>query len=908
MFSTIYVPLDNSEHSNAAAEVAIGLAHAFGSRIVGSHVYAARMHDYRFKQMEYTLPEEYQDEQELERQRKIHDTLITRGLRLISDSYTDVAQARCAAEGIAFEPRTMDGRNWEVLVEDINTNHYDLVVMGAQGFGATREAQLGSVCDRVVRRIRTDTLVVKEPQAWTERPEGNIAVCVDGSPQSFGGLRIALELGKALGRPVEAVAVYDPYLHYAMFNGIVGVLSQEASKVFRFKEQEQLHEEIIDTGLAKIYESHLQVARRVAEQEGVDLKVTLLDGKAWEKVVHWSRTTRPWLMVMGRIGVHSDEQMDIGSNSENMLRAVGCNVLLASSTYVPPVDVRAEEVIIWTPEANQKMERVPAFVRGIARTAIHRWALERGTSIISRDVVNQACLDILPPSAAKAMGITAERVAIEHELAQARAERAAPGSAGHAGKTYICGECGYAARDVLPVACPVCRVGPERFAIIDTREIEQAAEQEGPLAVDTTFDGAKVVWTEEARRLLFSMADAYARRRAKARIEKLARTRRLPAVTLEFASPVIQEMIGDLARLHANGMSAEAPETVAAEEDEREEGSNPTEAAVQVPLDATGQDGLSADAGTALKGDESADAGEPEQRRDEAGDTAAERVWTEEAERRLERVPQGYMRDMTRDLIVRHAEEVRAETITLEVAEGGIELAKQEMVAMIAARANRKAARAQAAGASAGCPVGAGRGHVEESVTEACPVAGSEARSERAQQGQDASAPLTPTVGQALNEVKPLFIARLARYYAPGAGGRQAPAEMDFVWTSEAESLLAAVPEYCQELARWRVEWTAYKQHLGRLITPEVWHREHADWSELADHLHTARLRRLEWQPEAMARLDAVPEFVREQVALAVEINAAHLGHATVSGEAFDAVSERWVAEGRAAAAAKVRR
>ena len=79
-------------------------------------------------------------------------------------------------------------------------------------------------------------------------------VAVDGSPQSFAGLRAALELGQRFQRRVEAVAVYDPYLHYAVFNGIVDVLSEKASKVFRFKEQEALHEEIIDTGLAKIYE------------------------------------------------------------------------------------------------------------------------------------------------------------------------------------------------------------------------------------------------------------------------------------------------------------------------------------------------------------------------------------------------------------------------------------------------------------------------------------------------------------------------------------------------------------------------------------------------------------------------------------------------------------------------------
>ena len=69
---------------------------SFDAKLVGCHVYAAKLHDYRFKQMEYTLPEEYIDEVELERQRKIHDSLITMGLKLISDSYLD-GMSRSAA-------------------------------------------------------------------------------------------------------------------------------------------------------------------------------------------------------------------------------------------------------------------------------------------------------------------------------------------------------------------------------------------------------------------------------------------------------------------------------------------------------------------------------------------------------------------------------------------------------------------------------------------------------------------------------------------------------------------------------------------------------------------------------------------------------------------------------------------
>src|SRR5678809_181860 len=85
MYKTIYVPVDNSEHSNRAVSAAVALGKKFEANLVGCHVYAAKMHDYRFKQMEYTLPEEYLDEVELERQRKIHDSLITMGLKLISD-------------------------------------------------------------------------------------------------------------------------------------------------------------------------------------------------------------------------------------------------------------------------------------------------------------------------------------------------------------------------------------------------------------------------------------------------------------------------------------------------------------------------------------------------------------------------------------------------------------------------------------------------------------------------------------------------------------------------------------------------------------------------------------------------------------------------------------------------------
>jgi nucleotide-binding universal stress UspA family protein len=489
------------------------------------------MHDYRFKQMEYTLPEEYQDENELARQRKIHDSLITMGLQLISDSYLDVLQRRCQEVGLAYERKTFDGKHYKVLVEDIAQSDYDLVIMGALGIGAVKDSLIGSVCERVTRRVQRDVLVIKhlaDPVVCGE----TIVVGIDGSPQCFGGLKTAIELSKAFHKPIEVVSVYDPFLHYVAFNGIVDVLSEQASKVFRFKEQEQLHEEIIDTGLAKIYQSHLEVAREIARADGVEVQLTLLPGKAFEKLLQHVRKVKPWMLILGRIGIHSQPgEMDLGSNTENLLRLAPCHVLLSNGTYVPPIDLRAEESINWSREAEERMQRVPPLVKGIARTAILRFAMERGHSVVTSDVIEQAMEAFMPGYTGRMMGKVAKVLAIE----KVREDRQL---------TYICAVCGYTAKTENPARCPVCQATAEHFQVIDRQVVEAIAAAEGTTLEEATFDGRKLKWSAEARRILRDVADAYLRRRAKARIEKVARMQKLSVITRELAVPLIEETVG----------------------------------------------------------------------------------------------------------------------------------------------------------------------------------------------------------------------------------------------------------------------------------------------------------------------------------------------------------------------------
>ena len=401
LYKNILVALDSSDHANRGIAEAAALAALCNGNITGTHVYAAKMHDMRFRQMEGGLPEQFREEQELERQREVHDDLISRGLSIITDSYLDQAEKACSAQGIELARCSLEGKNYRALLNEANSGRHDLLVMGALGLGAIAGSRLGTVCNRVVRQSNIDTLIIKDPL----RPlaEGPIAVAVDGSTRSYGGLMTALLLAKAWQVPLQVLAAFDPYYHYVAFNRIAGVLSEEASKVFRFKDQEKLHEEIIDSGLAKIYEGHLAVARSIAAEHGQDVETVLLDGKPHDAIEKHLNKLKPSLLVVGKLGIHADPELDIGGNAEALLRNVDCAVLLSQRQYQPRVDVVADATMSWTTEADKRMESVPSFAQSMVRMAILRFAQERGHTVVTASIVDEATAQFCPAHAREAM-------------------------------------------------------------------------------------------------------------------------------------------------------------------------------------------------------------------------------------------------------------------------------------------------------------------------------------------------------------------------------------------------------------------------------------------------------------------------------------------------------------------------
>jgi len=309
MYKTVCVPVDNSEHSNTAIELGVEIGKACNAKMIGTHIYAAKLHDVRFKQMEFTLPDEYKQETELEKQRRIHDALIARGLQLISDSYLDVMKNLSEEAGLDFEGKCIDGRNFEGILEDVWESDYDLLILGAIGQGAVTQSKAGSVCERVLRRAELDTLVVRDIESGAKSENRAIVVALDGSQWSWGALRAGIELAKAHNRDLEIVTVQVP--------GLPG----EA-----------------------LLEAHQKLARKVAKADGVTARTVLLEGGVASMLDEHIVRTQPWLVVAGRSGADVGlEKASLGAVPEYLVRNSPSNVLIVARTWNPAQSAGSSE-------------------------------------------------------------------------------------------------------------------------------------------------------------------------------------------------------------------------------------------------------------------------------------------------------------------------------------------------------------------------------------------------------------------------------------------------------------------------------------------------------------------------------------------------------------------------------------
>jgi nucleotide-binding universal stress UspA family protein len=573
VYREVFVPVDNSQHSDWAVDRAIELCRKSGGRVTGNHVYAARLHDVRFRQLETGLPAQFQTPEEIKKQRKIHDKLIEKGLQLIADSFLDQMGKRCEAAGVPLTRQLLEGINYEEIVNEVNRGagrlpgligfdpnraagydggdkvrsdvklgengrlvaededaaarlvgtsgrQYDLVAIGAHGLGRQPFSQLGGVVARALRGIEKDMLVVREDRALEG---GRFLVCVDGSSYSYKAMRAALELAQTFGASLYVCSAFDVEYHHVVFHNIKDVLSYQASKVFKFEEQEELHNNIIDKGLLKLCQANLKRAEVMAQEfPDVPIKTQILVGKPFQVILQWAEEIKPSLVVAARHGAHRIDGTNLGSQAENLLRLTPCNLLLVGTVGIRPEDIPwieedGQAGLPWAPEAEVRILRVPPFAQGIARRAVEEYVLERlgaeaGTPTVTNQWLDEAIQKLLPTHMQLIMGIgSAEEIALAE--VKATEQMKATKVQGHDSDTEPL-------TPVIEVKCPVT-------GVVSTR---------ARVATDP------IVWTEEGWQRL-QLVPLIARPLARNTVERFARNHGIWRVTTHVMDENKQAMI-----------------------------------------------------------------------------------------------------------------------------------------------------------------------------------------------------------------------------------------------------------------------------------------------------------------------------------------------------------------------------
>jgi nucleotide-binding universal stress UspA family protein len=144
LFKKILVPVDFSDNSKTALEMATNLAKAFGSEIALMHCYA--INPGGVSSYGVSVPPSYFD-----------------GIREAASRKLDEWVEEASAEGIPIRPILSSNCPSEEISLMAEERNADLIVMGTRGNTGLKHLMLGSVAERTLRSAPCPVLTVKTP-------------------------------------------------------------------------------------------------------------------------------------------------------------------------------------------------------------------------------------------------------------------------------------------------------------------------------------------------------------------------------------------------------------------------------------------------------------------------------------------------------------------------------------------------------------------------------------------------------------------------------------------------------------------------------------------------------------------------------------------------------------------------
>jgi pyrroloquinoline-quinone synthase len=239
--------------------------------------------------------------------------------------------------------------------------------------------------------------------------------------------------------------------------------------------------------------------------------------------------------------------------------------------------------------------------------------------------------------------------------------------------------------------------------------------------------------------------------------------------------------------------------------------------------------------------------------------------WTDEARKRLERVPQGFMRNMSQSRIETFALDRGVNLITLEFAEDAIGEARKIMGSMMGGDSLEIKTAVSEAHSKNSFSIGAISssilyrcklcGYTSEGLPESCPVCGAE---------RDRFESVDKT------------------------GGFQGGKELQ--WTIEAMERLKKIPEgFMRDMTKWRIEKMARDKGLSA-VTLDIMQEKYDYWGQGSAKVQ----KKFPWTKEAGEKVERIPAFVRGMVIKEIELLTEKRGLNEVTPDLIEDAKKLW--------------
>ncbi len=200
-----------------------------------------------------------------------------------------------------------EGEPPEVIIGIARAKKADLIALGTYGRKGLKRLFMGSVTSYVVLNAPCDVLVVKKPSAYSAAGYHSLLVPFDGSESSKKALGRAFDLSKTDGSELSVLYViprYEEMMDFFKSESVKKSLLQEAEKI-------------------------VEVAKKLAASQGLQIKAMVQEGHAADKIVETADKMNHDLIVVGTHGWRGVNKAIMGSTAERIIAYASCPVLIA---------------------------------------------------------------------------------------------------------------------------------------------------------------------------------------------------------------------------------------------------------------------------------------------------------------------------------------------------------------------------------------------------------------------------------------------------------------------------------------------------------------------------------------------------------------------------------------------------